>query len=301
MRYLLIALSLTLCICATGHAGFKEVFEKNFLSTPWAGLQDERSACVECHTSEIMNPELQEVPQDWQMSWHFQNAVSCHDCHGGDPTDATMSMSHQRGFIGIPNHNEIPEMCGKCHIAIKNNFYKSGHGKAPTKKDSVEPSTPGADCGNPEGPNCVTCHGSHDIQKASIDIINEIKCSKCHSYDRAREMKQTLFTVESKLSSIEKRISALKTAGMMVEEEEQSFFRTHLGFRALFHTVDVELMKTKTDEYQHKLGVIESRLDQIDRNTLNRKNFSAFIFLLFTSMCILSALYARCVKGKCDD
>jgi len=28
------------------------------------------------------------------------NGISCHDCHGGDPTDYEMAMTPERGFAG---------------------------------------------------------------------------------------------------------------------------------------------------------------------------------------------------------
>ena len=170
LRFLFSAL-LIIALALPASAGYKEIFEKEFLSNPWSGEQLPQSACIVCHSSETMNADLQKIPEEWKTSWHFQNNVSCHDCHGGDHEDASMAMSHQRGFVGSPKYAEVPNFCGKCHIAILNNYLQSGHGKALLTSGT--------------GPNCVTCHGSHSIQKASIDIIYARRCTQCHSYERA--------------------------------------------------------------------------------------------------------------------
>lgn len=264
-------------------AGYREVSEKEFLTAPWAGEQIEASACIECHTSDIMKPEFKNIPQEWKTSWHYENRVSCHDCHGGDTKDAAMSMSPQRGFVGSPKYSDVPEFCGKCHVGILKNYIESGHGKAlkPTGR----------------GPNCVTCHGSHNIQKANMDIINEGLCSRCHSYERAKIMKQALFLTEKRIRDIEKDIKRLKTDGVFTEEEEKDLFSTHAEFRTLFHTVDVSLIKERTDVFTKKLNLLENKI----QNTFNelgfRKNFSAFLMLIFIGMGVGIFLLSKTYKS----
>jgi hypothetical protein len=34
-----------------------------------------------------MDTKLRNIPQNWKVSIHNQYNISCHDCHGGDPTD----------------------------------------------------------------------------------------------------------------------------------------------------------------------------------------------------------------------
>lgn len=277
MRYLFLSLLLILSLPALTTAGYKEAFEKEFLTTPWAGAELEENVCIGCHVSDNMNPILKNIPQNWMMSIHYQHSVSCHDCHGGDPKDAAMAMSPQRGFIGTPKYTEVPELCGKCHIGILKNYLESGHGKA--LKSSGK------------GPNCVTCHGSHKeqqfIQKASINIINEQRCSKCHSYERAKIMKQALFLTEKKIGEIEGELKKLKSEGIFAENEEKSLFSTEAEFRTLFHTVDVSLVKERTDEFTGKLDLIDKKIQDTFKEMRFRKNFSAFIMLLFTAMGIV--------------
>jgi len=279
MRYPLVVLLMLFCLPMTAFGGYREDFEKEFMSKPWAGEQSEEDVCIECHSSEKMRPELRSVTEEWRTSWHAQNKIACHDCHGGDSKDAALSMSRQRGFVGTPKYAEVPEFCGKCHIGILKNYLDSGHGKA--LKASAK------------GPNCVSCHGSHNIQKASIDIINEQRCSKCHSYDRAKVMKQALFVTEKKIGELEDRFRRLRNEGVFDEEDERSFFSSQAEFRALFHTVDVALVKDRTDEFTKKLNLIEKEIEETFRELRFRKNLSAFFMLLFGAMGVVVFLLMK--------
>ena len=130
MRYLFISLLVIFTFPSFAAGGYKEQFELEFMSKPWAGEQIEENACIGCHVSKEMDPKLRDIPQGWQASIHYQYNVSCHDCHGGDPKDPDMSMSRHRGFVGSPKYNEVPEFCGKCHTGILKNYLESGHGEA---------------------------------------------------------------------------------------------------------------------------------------------------------------------------
>jgi len=283
MRYLFLSLLMVLSLPLVSLAGYREEFEREFLSKPWAGEQVEEDACIACHVAEKMDPKFRNIPQSWKMSIHYQHNVSCHHCHGGDPKDAEMSMSRERGFVGTPKYAEVPEFCGKCHVGILKNYLESGHGKALKSTG--------------KGPNCVTCHGSHKdeqyIKKAHIDIINERLCSKCHSYERAKIMKQTLFLTEKKMGALDEGFSRLKAEGVYIEEEEKALFNIQAEFRTLFHTVDVSLVKERTDEFVKKLEPIEMKVKNTFHELRFRRNFSAFLMLLFAGMGIVVFVLSR--------
>jgi hypothetical protein len=280
MRYFAITLLGILAIASLAYGGYREAFEEEFLMMPWAGgVQAEESSCIECHTSDEMKEEYRGIPEQWRVSWHYQNDVSCHDCHGGDERDASLAMSHKRGFVGVPANTEVPEFCGKCHIRILNFYRESGHGEVLARTG--------------EGPSCVTCHGSHNIQKASIDIINEQRCTQCHSYERAKEMKQALFLVENELVSIEEDLARLKASGALPEEMEKSFFNTQAEFRTLFHAIDVDLINERTDEFTDKLGQIEAKKQGIFEELEFRKNLSSALMFLILGMGVVLILLSK--------
>ena len=283
MRYIsFLVVVIILAAALPSSAGYRELFEKEFLSKPWGAEITEESACLECHTSDVMSIELQQIPVDWKASWHYQNDVSCDDCHGGDSGDATMAMSHQRSFIGKPQHADVPGFCGKCHIGILKNYIESGHGKA--LKDTGE------------GPNCVTCHGSHNIQKVNIDIINAQRCSQCHSYDRAKIIKQALFLTDKKIEKIENDLEMLKKKGVYAHTEAMTLFDTQAKFRSLFHTIDVSVIRDKTYYFTKKLNEIEDKLKETFQQLGFRKKYSTFLMLLFACTWIVVSLISKSRK-----
>lgn len=283
MRYFYIVTLLMIFVLSSSvSAGYRELFEKEFLSKPWGAEIRAESACLECHTSDVMSSELQKIPQQWKRSWHYQNDVSCHNCHGGDSEDATMAMSHQRKFVGKPKHVEVPEFCGKCHIGILKNYIESGHGRALKKTG--------------EGPNCVTCHGSHNIQKVNIDIINSQRCSQCHPYERAKIIKQALFLTEKKIEKIENDIKTLKAEGVYPEKQEKRLFDTQAKFRTLFHTIDVSVIRDKNYYFTKQLNTIEENLNETFDELSFRKKYASFLMLLFACTWIVVSIISRSYK-----
>jgi nitrate/TMAO reductase-like tetraheme cytochrome c subunit len=261
---------------------YREEFEKGFLTKTWSGEQPEVNFCIECHSSDKMKPAFLAIAEQWKASWHAQNRIACHDCHGGDPKDASLAMSPHRGFTGAPKYDEVPEFCGKCHIGILKHYLESDHGKAlkATRR----------------GPNCVTCHGSHNIQKANIEIINEQRCSKCHSYEQAKTMKQTLFLTEKKIDELESDLARLKREGVFIDDDIKNLFGIQAEFRSLFHSVDVNLVKGRNDEFSNRLAAAENKIADTFKELRFRKNFSAFILLLFAGMGVTLYLITKTPK-----
>jgi len=95
-------------------------------------------------------------------------AAVCTDCHGHHeiltPRDAASPI----------NRFNIPNTCGQCHAAIKNQYSSSIHGKAIAR-------------GNSQAPVCTDCHGIHNI-KAHVDPSSSVAaqqiarttCGQCH-------------------------------------------------------------------------------------------------------------------------
>jgi formate-dependent nitrite reductase cytochrome c552 subunit len=285
MRYTLAFVILLVC-AVTVHADYKELFEKEFVHKTWVGSRIvEEGVCIDCHTSSQMKEEYLAIPQEWKMSIHYQNGVSCHDCHGGDPADAAVSCgTPHSGFVGTPKYKDVPKMCGKCHIGILKSYNKSGHGKAMMATG--------------EGPNCVTCHHSHNIQKASINIINEVTCKKCHTYDRARTMKQALFMTEKKIDDLDSEIKDLISQGVSAEDEQKMLFRTQAEFRTVFHSINVDLVKARASEFDGKLDTIAGMISDIKDELGFRKNFSAFLFLMFVLLSVVVYLLQKSLQHR---
>jgi predicted CXXCH cytochrome family protein len=272
-------LALALALPASAWAGYQQDFEKEFMSKAWTGEQVEANACIDCHSADTMQQEFRSVVESWNASWHAQNGIACEHCHGGDPKDAAQSMSRKRGFLGTPKAADVPAFCGKCHVGILANFLESGHGHALRS--------------GKKAPTCVTCHGSHGTQKANIDIINEQLCTRCHTYDRARDMKQALFMTEKKFAELERNLALLKQQGIYTEQQEKNLFNTEVEFRTLFHTVDVNLVKQRTDAFSSRLDQVAKQLEALRRELSSRRNFSAYLLFAFSGMGIVIFLLSK--------
>lgn len=279
MKYFLTVVFL-LGLVSGASGDWSEFLQKEFPKTPWAQRpRVEQTVCIDCHVSDLMKEDYREIPAEWRKSWHYRNGVSCQDCHGGDPKDATRSMKPESGFVGVPKPKMVPEFCGKCHIGIKENYLESGHGKALM--------TAG------KGPNCVTCHHSHEVLKADINIINEKLCGVCHTYDRAREMKAALLLTEQKINEIDKHLKTLKAGLIATGAEEKSLFGTQAEYRTLFHSVDVNLVKSKTDEFNQKLASLNEQVQKGFQELRFRQDFSVFLMLIFVGVGIALLLLSR--------
>jgi hypothetical protein len=216
-----------------------------------AALLAQETVCIECHGG--LPGQLGEPVELWRQSIHAANGISCHGCHGGDPTDFAMAMSPERGFIGVPQEEEIPGFCGRCHVGVKEDYLQSAHGQALGQG----------------GPQCVTCHDNHDVRKATPDLINPQDCSRCHDYGRADEIKSAVVETDRMISDLEQALKALHRIGIATSEMRGELFSLRNDFHRLFHSVDVEKVRGQTATFQQELdrirgevGVIEDELDR---------------------------------------
>ena len=280
MRYLLTVICF-FSLVSVAPGAWTDFLQKEFPKTPWAERpRVEQNVCIDCHTSDLIKDEYKAIPVEWRKSWHYQNGVSCQDCHGGDPKDAAKSMTPESGFVGVPKPKEVPQFCGKCHLGIKENYLESGHGKALMATG--------------RGPNCLICHGSgHKIQKANIEIINEKLCGICHTYDRAREMKAALLLTEQQINKIDRDLKILKAGLMATQDEEKVLFQTQAEYRTLFHSVDVKLVQARTAEFTKKLSVLQKQVQKGFEELEFRQNFAIFIILIFVGLGICIFLLSR--------
>jgi len=229
------------------------------------------TVCIQCHGGQPGR--LGEPVGLWQQSIHKQNGISCHDCHGGDPTDFAMAMSPERGFIGVPEEEEIPGFCGRCHIGVKEDYDQSAHGMAL-----------GAG-----GPQCVTCHGNHEVVEASLDLINQESCSRCHEYGRAAEIRDALSKVDNGITALQEELTALHEKGIATREMEGQLFSLRNDYHRLFHNVDVDRVVAQSETFQQRLDEISS-LAAADQGDLGqRKLFGGILvgLLVFAGILLL--------------
>jgi len=229
----------------------------------------EDTVCIQCHGAQ--QGRLGAPVAAWRQSIHAKNGISCHNCHGGDPTDFAMAMSPERGFRGKPSYTEVPEFCGRCHIGVKEDYLASAHGRALDKG----------------GAQCVMCHQNHRVQKASLELINEKSCTRCHSYERAKVIKAAIGDTDHMLTGLDKDLRALGKQGIAVKKMEGATFALRNDFHRLFHSVDVEKVRSETAAFQQRGAEIRKQIDVIHDELNQRKLWGGIVAgLLFLASII---------------
>lgn len=224
-----------------------------YLPSPALAQEAAEPVCIQCHAK---MPEKYSRPVTlWRGSIHAENGIFCNGCHGGDPKDAANAMSPARGFLGAPKEADIPAFCGRCHVGVMKDYLASAHGHMLGRG----------------GPTCVTCHGNHQVVKASLELINDKSCSRCHSFERARLIRDAMKETEAMIVDIDGRIGAFKKIGTDTEKLEKELFAARNGFHTLFHDVNVELVKKESARIQGELKKIQAALDKLDDARQKRK------------------------------
>jgi hypothetical protein len=150
--------------------------------------RNQENLCLTCHISDkTKQTQYSKSLVDYGKSVHGSaiqrgnnHAAVCIDCHGShDLEKASSSTSSVNRF-------KVPQVCGKCHVAISNEYKMSTHGIALSKGDKYSP-------------GCTYCHGEHSVAKVqevserimsknkmnirTISTNKMIYCVGCHTND----------------------------------------------------------------------------------------------------------------------
>lgn len=236
------------------------------------------TVCIQCHST--LPDKLGAPVALWRKSIHAENGISCNSCHGGDPKNAADAMNRARGFLGAPKETEIPAFCGRCHPGVMKDYLASAHGRALGKG----------------GPTCVTCHGNHQVLKASLDLINDKSCTRCHSFERAKTIRAAMQQTESEIIGIERRISGFQATGVDMDRLGKSLFAVRNRFHTLFHDVNVERVKQESTQINAELVKLDRDLKVIEEARAKRK-VAGGIAVFFV---LLIALLVHLLKKSYD-
>jgi hypothetical protein len=146
-----------------------------------------QTTCLDCHSA--LDGELGIKQDKYNEDIHAQKGLTCADCHGGNPDDASPdAMAKKAGFKGHIDRKKVPQLCASCHAnsaymrtfnpSLRTDqfaqYQTSVHGKLFAKGDS-------------NVAVCTDCHGVHGIRPASdtrskVNPLNVADtCSSCHS------------------------------------------------------------------------------------------------------------------------
>jgi hypothetical protein len=240
--------------------------------------QAEEIVCIQCHSA---LPEKYSLPVKlWKGSVHDQNGIACNACHGGNPKDAANAMKKEHGFLGAPKYNDVPAFCGRCHVGVLKDYLASAHGRALANG----------------GPNCVMCHGSHQIVKASQELINEKSCSRCHSFERAKLIRGAMQETEGVIVGLDARIAAYKGVGADMERLEKELFSQRNRFHSLFHNVDIRKVTAESAGIKSELKKLDTALAVLDEQKQKRKMIGA----VAVAGALIAALLAHLFRKTFD-
>jgi hypothetical protein len=159
--------------------------------TAWpraAAAQGAEESCVTCHGG--LGGPLAEPVEAYAGDVHAEEGFGCVACHGGDAQEMGMgAMDPAVGYIGVPEHRDIPMVCGRCHSSAQfmrqynpslrvdqvAEFRTSIHGRDLFERDDQRVAT------------CASCHPAHSIKPpsdptSSVNPLNvSATCSMCHA------------------------------------------------------------------------------------------------------------------------
>ena len=149
---------------------------------------DASERCVECHlgaAADALRLPAEQLPR----SAHGADAIGCVGCHGGDPADATArAHATDLGFVGRPRGEQGVALCGQCHAdaaAMRRLGSKLRTDQLALYRTSRHAELAAAN--DPAAPDCVGCHGSHDILPGTAPEaatrparVSEL-CGRCHA------------------------------------------------------------------------------------------------------------------------
>jgi nitrate/TMAO reductase-like tetraheme cytochrome c subunit len=211
------------------------------------------TVCLQCHSGQ---PGPLGAPvKDWPGSVHQRNGISCHDCHGGDPADYANAMSPERGFLGAPEHAAVPEFCGRCHVGVLGDYRESLHG--------IKVAQGGA--------QCVTCHGNHAVKEASLELINERDCTRCHDYARAAQIRTALAETDGRFAGLGEEFERLKLLGVNTGPAKGALFDLRNRYHRVFHSFNVEKVRGETTRIGGELDKLRAEVAGHDERFSRRK------------------------------
>ncbi len=244
-------------------------------------------SCISCHSQ--LEGEYKKPVEEWSKSIHKKNGNMCDGCHGGNPkaTEAEDSMDPEKGFVGAPKKpQDIPDFCGKCHIGVVKNYKNSIHYYALQEG---------------EGPSCVTCHNSHNVKKASINLINPKRCSKCHEYEQAQKIKKSFITADLKIQNINKELKDLEEHGINVEDMKNTVFSVRNSLHQMTHVLDVKKIMAANKKAMDKLEKIDQNVEKFWSIYKKRQMVGAVVggFCLF--VIIILSIYLKMLPHRVED
>ncbi len=206
------------------------------------------------------------------------SCTSCHGSHGATP----------------PRVDEIGNVCGRCHTAVRERFAQSPHFAA-SRSGKLE--------------ECVSCHGSHAVGKPSAEMLigDEVgHCGYCHAGDPealalGADLHDQLAGFDADLASVASILARGSERGIFVEPEsdrlrEARALRRRAG--PLVHTLSTQALD---DLLELGHGMLAETLEGVhieERQLFNRKVFVLVFLVVDLLLAAMLIVHAREVAGR---
>lgn len=243
-----------------------------------------KNYCIECHIK--LNGKPRAVVLEWENSVHARKNLECHICHGGNPdiNDVKTAKDKKTNFVGKPKKKDIPEFCGRegCHYQALGQLKKGPHYSSVLKIGS---------------PNCVDCHGDHNIQQSTYNIITDKTCSGCHSVEYSRELVNSIITIEKNIEDIEKSLEYMNERNVETKDMAERYKELKSYFHQLVHIFskqEIDFTKKLVEvEIEYLDKQLQSKIASIKRLDLIYILTSAFSIGVIITFTIYIALIRR--------
>ena len=236
------------------------------------------NSCIACHR-DLADERLSRPVILWASSVHGEVGNTCDGCHGGDPNDPKdTAMSDSKRFYLGPKEEEVTGFCGKCHQELSEYFQQSAHWATGTQ-------------------NCIQCHGTHTIQRISIEIIDPEKCGICHEYESADKLKGVLLNLHDRFAAAGEKIKGIR--GLPTQplgNELDKVWRQLRQVRMVSHTFDMTRIEKKAKEVQAQMATMESEITRLEGMERDRTILGWVLVALFSALSIATWLYNRTEK-----
>jgi cytochrome c553 len=226
MKHIVIMTSLAVFFLATAGTPLQAEKEKS----PGGG--NETDYCVSCHEAEG-NQRLKKPVDEWRKSVHATLGKKCSLCHGGDPTvnDKVKAKSKLANFMGKPPKKTISEFCGRdgCHVLALEQFKRGPHYETVQKSGE---------------PGCSSCHGAHNIQRSSIDIITVDSCVSCHPAEYSKNIISVIAGIDRHFTAIDGNVNFITEKQGEVKNLKERINNARHLFHQFVHVFSKQEMET---------------------------------------------------------
>ncbi len=201
-------------------------------------------------------------------------APACNDCHGN------------HGAMP-PGVSSIAYVCGECHVNNLNYFRESSMGKAFIENDLH---------------GCTECHGHHDIDKPTDEMVgvgDHSTCINCHDegdagFQAAKKIYQELKESTTLYDSAKVQLNVIRRIGMddvdlgyLIQKAEQSIIKA----RTLVHTFDPEKVAKETNlSIKNSKEALKLAEQQIQDSINRRRGLGMATFFI---LILIVALYFK--------